>query len=283
MLDHLDLVLSFAAVMLGVSMIITVLTQAVSSALNLRGRQLAKGLAELFGAAGLDTKLRAELSTSVLSHSLLADGALWSRLAPAVRKQDLLHLLELMKKEQAFKELEVELSRAKAMAATWFDSTMDRVSHRFAGVMRWVTVVFSFAVAFGLHLDSLELVKRLGTDAELRQSLVGVAGAVKSRAEGLGASVAAVPAAAATATAADTERLLAGVAGLRTDLEASEFRLVPEPYPGLDYAGHWLGIIGSAMLLSLGAPFWFNVLSSLSSLRPAIAGKADAANRESPG
>jgi hypothetical protein len=41
----------------------------------------------------------------------------------------------------------------------------------------------------------------------------------------------------------------------------------------------WAGLIGqlaTAGLLSLGAPFWFNALKSLSNLRPTIAAKQDA-------
>jgi hypothetical protein len=41
----------------------------------------------------------------------------------------------------------------------------------------------------------------------------------------------------------------------------------------------WSGLIGvlaTAGLLSLGAPFWFNALKTLTNLRPAIAAKQDA-------
>jgi len=36
-------------------------------------------------------------------------------------------------------------------------------------------------------------------------------------------------------------------------------------------AAHWLGILASASFLSLGAPFWFNLLKRLSNLRPILA------------
>jgi len=55
--------------------------------------------------------------------------------------------------------------------------------------------------------------------------------------------------------------------------------LVPSPYPvpffkGWSPAGaEFWGILASAALLSLGAPFWFNLLKNLSSLRPVLAGK----------
>jgi hypothetical protein len=56
-------------------------------------------------------------------------------------------------------------------------------------------------------------------------------------------------------------------------------QLIPSPYPRTvcDFFGrlgeHLLGIIASAAFLSLGAPFWFNLLKSLSNLRPILAQK----------
>lgn len=57
----------------------------------------------------------------------------------------------------------------------------------------------------------------------------------------------------------------------------SGIMLIPNPYPSLrDGTWSWpwphlLGIVASAALLSLGAPFWFNLLKSLANLRPALA------------
>jgi hypothetical protein len=36
-----------------------------------------------------------------------------------------------------------------------------------------------------------------------------------------------------------------------------------------------LGVIASAVFLSLGAPFWFSMLKTLGSLRPLLANKVD--------
>ncbi len=58
-----------------------------------------------------------------------------------------------------------------------------------------------------------------------------------------------------------------------------KFQLIPDPYPKPFYnywTPSWLhlwGILASAALLSLGAPFWFNMLKTLSNLRPVLANK----------
>lgn len=58
----------------------------------------------------------------------------------------------------------------------------------------------------------------------------------------------------------------------------SKFQLVPSPYqwePCWPVNLHFWGIVVSAALLSLGAPFWFNTLKSLANLRPILAREVD--------
>jgi hypothetical protein len=58
-----------------------------------------------------------------------------------------------------------------------------------------------------------------------------------------------------------------------------KFQIIPDPYPKPFYnywTPSWMhlwGILASALLLSLGAPFWFNMLKTLSNLRPVLANK----------
>jgi hypothetical protein len=73
------------------------------------------------------------------------------------------------------------------------------------------------------------------------------------------------------------------IRGLRTDLEKTSLKVVPAEVGGVavfDCPEHWLmaycskrhlvGTLASILLLSLGAPFWFNTLRQLSNLKPAI-------------
>ena len=64
---------------------------------------------------------------------------------------------------------------------------------------------------------------------------------------------------------------LGDASAIKDQLAASGLRLVPQPYR--PYGDIWLllGVLTSAALLSLGAPFWFNALKTASTLRPAIA------------
>jgi len=73
--------------------------------------------------------------------------------------------------------------------------------------------------------------------------------------------------------------LRASTGAIDQHLRAATFELIPSPYPGwtkyYKEPRHLVGTVMTALLLSLGAPFWFNVLRQLANLRPAIAGKVD--------
>ena len=219
-----------------------------------------------------------------------------------------------------------------AKIGQWFDSMMDRVAQRFVMHTGLWTVIFSFVLAFALHLDAFRLLTQLSTDAELRARLVASADALAKKADETLAPPAAVAAAlyvqAMTQLIAEhpaelgalgepagfsnlagarewlTVRLqargiedrqtwiekyeaLVSQATLRTSLDdlrttlkdKLKFQLIPDPYPQPFYnywTPNWLhfwGVVVSAALLSLGAPFWFNMLKTLSNLRPVVANK----------
>jgi hypothetical protein len=151
---------------------------------------------------------------------------------------------------------------------------MDRVSHKFAGSMRVITIAFSFVMAFALHLDTLDLLGRLSADPVARQSLLGASQNLQTRAEGL--LIPATPALGAPAATPEAIRKLVDDAkSIAAEFDDTPFKLIPEPYPGLDFGNHLWGILVSAVLLSLGAPFWFNVLRVSSTLRPVLATKVE--------
>jgi hypothetical protein len=78
--------------------------------------------------------------------------------------------------------------------------------------------------------------------------------------------------------------MLDQIVEIREDLQRADgFRLIPVPYAPWRFDSIWtlLGVIASAGLLSLGAPFWFNLLKTASNLRPPIAAHADSGKKTS--
>src|SRR5215472_2676647 len=87
-LQHLDAVIAFAALMLGMSLFITVGTQLVVAVLGLRGTNLRRGLMDLFETASLDREARRyanQIAHRVLNHPLISD-SVWSRFHVRVDK-----------------------------------------------------------------------------------------------------------------------------------------------------------------------------------------------------
>ena len=82
-------------------------------------------------------------------------------------------------------------------------------------------------------------------------------------------------------TRQELDRLGIAAIELRDQLAESRLDLIPATLPSPEQYwraltwGHLLGMLITAFLLSLGAPFWFSVIGSMAALRPMLAGKAD--------
>ena len=174
----------------------------------------------------------------------------------------------------------------------WFDQTIDRVSGRFTASTRVITVVVALLVAFAIQLDSLALVNRLSTDTQLRQSLVLAANRVDqgqspsqtvskegnppgntNSSEGEGGSkkdVVTQPPSVSTQNPPVPSRVVRDV-----DAILGSTGLISAPDWKSFTAQKVLGIILSAILLTLGAPFWYNTLKTGLRLRAVIADKDD--------
>src|SRR5882672_6081061 len=105
MFDRLDTLVAFATVMLGVSLLITVLNQMIASLLGHRAMYLKDGIKDLLETLdpGLVPHLE-KIATDVLSHKLASD-SVFSRLAKApkrwklagtIKPEELAKLLELV-------------------------------------------------------------------------------------------------------------------------------------------------------------------------------------------
>ena len=199
---------------------------------------------------------------------------------------------------------------------SWFDQTIDRVVNIFTARIRIVTAIVALAVALVVHLDAIRLINRLSIDDTLRDQLVAAAverveqpDAATAPAEATAvppaADAAESPAAeeAAAAPAAADEAAIeqdirARIAAIRAagvdELEG--FGILAFPRSFEEWKNRWsadggtpgwgelfmrlFGILLSAALLSLGAPFWYSTLGNLVKLRSMISRKDDAERAE---
>lgn len=172
-----------------------------------------------------------------------------------------------------------------------FDSTMARVTDAFTMESKLWASAAAFGVAFALQLDAFALVTRLAVDEKMRAELVAVAQAEVNRTT---AEEAKVPKEASTSTAganaapAEDNTALAAATSAKVEatraldlLRRPAIDLIPKTLPsplgeGKTPRGAWPGILFSWLLLSLGAPFWFDALKNLLKLRSLLAKKDDA-------
>lgn len=264
LLNYLDSAIGFIVVILMFSLAITILVQMVSVLLQLRGKGLLTGLQLLLREVDPALKSQAQaLANQVLSHPAIADGK--KRLGIALRKNEVKLVLESL--AEANPSLKAALAeRGTAISAkidAWYEPVMDRVSERYKMNTRWVATGFAVILAFGLQFDSLGLFRKISTNAELRARLVAMSDSV------LESSKKELEAPATAATVEGLNDLNGRLENLRTELGETGLQLIPTDWSWSFY-GHWrswLGVILSAFLLGLGAPFWYGALKNLVGLR----------------
>ncbi|PYX00268.1 MAG: hypothetical protein DMG89_04940 [Acidobacteria bacterium] len=152
-----------------------------------------------------------------------------------------------------------------ARVNSWFDQTIDRVSQRFTTYTHWITIGVSILVVLAVQLDMIAIADRLWIDDQFRNTIVS------------------------EATKQFSEKT-------QSPQNAANANLDPKPFYNLlnstalitvpgDNPRGWLqrlkdwrkapGMILSVLLISLGAPFWYNVLKDLLKLRSSLSQKDD--------
>ena len=146
----------------------------------------------------------------------------------------------------------------------WFGSAQDRAEQWFQIHVRMVTIVAAILVSVFLQLDTVEIYDKLRHEPKLVEALVKAAPGTLQE----GAAVQAQP---------DAEARDKAFADLKANIDSTGFELLPKgwfarwPTEKLWWINHLFGLALSAGLLTLGAPFWFNLLKNLMNLRPAVA------------
>jgi hypothetical protein len=287
-LEHFDTVLSFALVMLLLSLLITILVQVVVAVFGLRGNSLEWGLERLFQQLSSELKLTnsaGKLARKVLTHPMLAHTG--GRKATAIRREELLRVLDDLSKTKEAEGVKQLVTGAgehlKAEVSAWFDTIMDRTTERFVLHTRWLTAAFAVILAVGLHIDSLGILRQLSTSTELRTRLVQ---SVDTTLDKVGAVMTeAQKPQPEDAAAARVKELGVSLERVAASVDQTGLHIIPRPIP--PYVKDWnfnrrhiLGTFMSALFLSLGAPFWFNLLRQTANLRPILAGKVEKGKAE---
>jgi hypothetical protein len=145
----------------------------------------------------------------------------------------------------------------------WFNNSMDRVSGWYKRKTQYVLLGLSLLITFGLNVDSIQIYRSLTDDPVLRATLVSQAERITHQ----------EPPTAPDDLAGSQEAFET----LKQNLSNTQDLGIPigwKQWP--TSAGSWLlkisGLLLTAFACSLGAPFWFDLLNKIVSVR--ASGKA---------
>ena len=306
MLKTLDVLIGLTTVLLLFSMAVTVMTQVITNLAARRGRHLKAGLSSLLQQLGIPSRdLANEIAKTVLKHPLIANGR---RLGTVIHREEFIRLLldlasgvgasqlqedsrnalQGVLKQGGIPDPEQRLKNIRALSLqlqasnpelsnhlrdglaivneassdfvarvnSWFDQTIDRVSQRFTSYTHGITIGVAVVVVVLFQLDILAVTNRLFMEEATRNAIMAEANRL------------------AQAPNPNTDP--------RASLELlSNARLISPP--SLAVLKDWAklspeipGMALAVLLISLGAPFWYNVLKNLLRLRSTLAAKDDA-------
>jgi hypothetical protein len=156
--------------------------------------------------------------------------------------------------------------------ATWFDDAMDRLSGAYKRKIKWIAMLIGLLVAIAFNADSFKVATTLWNDADRRASTIAVA--IEVAKKPLATPGQSVDQAKLGEEVKNTELTLrslpigwnctAKTAGGWTDY----WTCVKQETPNLALV-QILGWLLTAAALSLGAPFWFDLLNKFINLRGA--------------
>jgi len=312
----LDIVIALCLLFFMLAALVSGIHETLSSFLALRGKMLARGVASLCYGAEPNGTGGTALAGQVLAHPLI--DALWKdeRRPPSyvpaqtfavaladtlVRKyhaaQPLLEGLPEAVSRMPPGELRDSLGvlviqakgdaqRLQQLVEEHFNGVMERVSGWYKRQSQGWMFIIGFAVAVALNVDALHIAQSLNRNSELTASLASQATALAQ--QGL------PPSAAGQLPADELARFKKDLANVQQQATSLQSLGLPigwklDEKQALRLPADfdlWLALVGwtlSALAASLGAPFWFDALSRLVSLRAAGSKPAASAAGTAPG
>ena len=170
----------------------------------------------------------------------------------------------------------------------WYNSAMDRVSGWYKRTAHFTILALGVVISAAINADSISITNGLATDKALRASLISASQELARQPPSSGG-------ASGAASAAETDSAAGSIPSCRADLNApdcrfqlnlrqirnaglplgwADARAVTDPRHMPGTTAEWLmkllGITLTALAVSLGAPFWFDMLNRFVVVRSTI-------------
>jgi hypothetical protein len=165
-----------------------------------------------------------------------------------------------------------ELAAARESIEKWFDNAMDRVSGQYKRKAQLITIIVAFVVVGILNADSIAVADSLKRDPALRSGVDAIAAKIANDADYQNCLATPSAGGNTTATCGDQEiqDLEGQVASLGLPLGWTRWKDDYHQNPGAgDIVYKVVGLLLTGFAVSLGAPFWFDVLKRFVNVRAA--------------
>lgn len=308
MFGSIDILIGLIVVFLSVSMAVSALTEIISHRMKMRPEQLKKALLGMLDGTRTDST-EIPKNHWFFNQTLLHSMSDWGAEFPSYldRKTFGEALLLAIDKEYASKKgdalvaaLEVKLAdmpinagvkqllvsyvrqsegdalRFQALAASWFDRVMDRATGWYKRNTATIGVVIAALIVFAGNIDTLAIAGALRNSDTLRAKMGELAGQMAAKAPQPPAAPApaVTPADQAAAPPKRTQTAEQQAADIRKELASMQTAGLPLGWAG-DTTSNWawltkfLGLLITVCAATLGAPFWFDMLSKVTNIRSA--------------
>jgi len=178
-------------------------------------------------------------------------------------------------------ELQEEVEKAKRAVAKNFNEMMDRASGWYKERIQLVLLLIGLGIAVSFDADTFEMYHTLSDNPEARQQMIAIAGDFVSEDAYSGYTAPADTSRPAPSpeqlsiTRARLDSLIAGeLEQVKSPLGIGRTSFPESPPPGVQSEIGWrarklAGWVVTALAISLGAPFWFDLLNMLMNIRGA--------------
>lgn len=280
----IDVAIGLVFVFLLISLICSAANELLEGLLNQRSSNLLKGITELVGDASFVDKLYNHgLINGLFRGTFTADVKKRTKQLPSyIPSRNFAAALISIAKETPAVSLPTNVKTAlAAFTATspndpasvqkkvedWYNSSMDRVSGWYKRQSQYNILAIGLIITIGINADCVLIARRLSTDATLRQAAVKAAEQEASKAQ---PAVSANPSEGATgSSSAQIDKIkdyLSTLDGVGLPIGWSN----EGPFTAGKLFGHFPGWILTAIAVSLGAPFWFDVLNKIIVVRSTV-------------
>jgi hypothetical protein len=311
----LEIVIGIIFIYLLLSLMATTINEFIFSALNMRARNLARGLQELLG-----EKNGEGLVDALYNHGLIyglykgeyRHGKWWNLPSYVPSQSFALALMDLLDPTGACKNSTTaapsalsrvresiekldnkkakqsllaaidgaggDLAKARQNLEDWYNNAMDRVSGWYKFRTQWAVLLISIVLSIAFNADTIWAVHQLSRDQTLRQAVVA---AVEERAKQSSSAVLSINPAKdfeAEVKALNSIGLPIGWLDRSEQPDQQGSRVLPRLTSLQCFTGdcgyllrmHLFGWLVTAIAVSLGAPFWFDVLNKFVVVRSTV-------------